>query len=258
MRDFFWAILGASWIRHIYVLRGRPDSPWIPAFNNLSIAAAHFGIILVLWQVMRKRKESEFRWVALLFGMFNGIRCLTQSLGVWPFWHPAYELHSGFRAATAVLAVATAVALIRSLPALRRLPSAADLEREIGERRIAEEAALEKEERLRNFVESVQDYAMYMVDLKGVIQSWNSGAERMTGYSAEEIMSTGVRRNSLAATARNFWANPRISWFQSDCAKSAVQAGSGSSNRRSGLVRPPEASACACARTAASSRRRSP
>jgi PAS domain S-box-containing protein len=194
MHEALQAILGADWFPHVFVLRTKPDTPWIPAFNNLSIAAAHFGIILVLWQVMRKRKESEFRWIALLFGMFNGIRCLTQSLGIWPFWHLDYELHWGFRAATAVLAVATAVALVQSLPALHRLPSASDLEKEIEERRRAEEAALEKEERLRNFVESVQDYAMYMVDLEGVIQSWNSGAERMTGYSADEMIGHNCSR----------------------------------------------------------------
>jgi PAS domain S-box-containing protein len=194
MHESLQAILGTDWFPHVYVLRTRPDIPWISAFTNLSIAAAHFGIVLVLWQVMRKRKESEFRWVALLFGMFNGIRCLTQSLGVWPFWHPFYELHWGFRVATAALAVSTAVVLARSLPALHRLPSATDLEKEIKERRSAEEAALEKEERLRNFVESVQDYAMYMIDLHGVIRSWNSGAERMTGYAAEEIIGHNCSR----------------------------------------------------------------
>lgn len=194
MHESFQALLGADWFPHVYVLRTRSDSPWIPAFNNLSIAAAHLGIVLMLWQVMRKRKESEFRWVALLFGMFNGIRCLTQTLGIWPFWHLSYELHWGFRAVTAVLAVGTAVALVRSLPAMHRLPSAAELEKEIEERRLAEEAALEKEERLRNFVESVQDYAMYMIDLEGVIQSWNSGAERMTGYRADEVIGQSCSR----------------------------------------------------------------
>jgi PAS domain S-box-containing protein len=194
MRESLQAILGADWFPHVYVLRSRPDAPWISALTNLSIAAAHFGIVLVLWQVMRKRKESQFRWIALLFGMFNGIRCLTQALGIWPFWHPFYELHWGFRAVTAVLAVSTAVALARSLPALHRLPSATDLEKEIKERRGAEEAALEKEERLRNFVESVQDYAMYMIDLHGVIRSWNSGAERMTGYTAGEAIGHNCSR----------------------------------------------------------------
>lgn len=47
---------------------------------------------------------------------------------------------------------------------------------------------LESENRFRLMVESIQDYAMFMVDLKGNISSWNRGAERLTGYTEEEIL----------------------------------------------------------------------
>ena len=43
----------------------------------------------------------------------------------------------------------------------------------------------------RNFkllVDSVTDYAMYMLDAEGNIVSWNSGAERLKGYTAEELL----------------------------------------------------------------------
>jgi PAS domain S-box-containing protein len=44
------------------------------------------------------------------------------------------------------------------------------------------------EERFRLLVESVQDYAIFMLDPGGHIQTWNPGARRMKGYSAEEII----------------------------------------------------------------------
>ncbi|HTF96795.1 MAG TPA: PAS domain S-box protein [Cellvibrio sp.] len=47
---------------------------------------------------------------------------------------------------------------------------------------------LESENRFRLMVESIQDYAMFMVDLKGNISSWNRGAERLTGYIEDEIL----------------------------------------------------------------------
>ena len=37
-------------------------------------------------------------------------------------------------------------------------------------------------------VQSVTDYAIYMLDTEGRVSSWNSGAQRFKGYSANEIM----------------------------------------------------------------------
>ena len=37
-------------------------------------------------------------------------------------------------------------------------------------------------------VESVKDYAIFMLDAEGVVSSWNPGAERLKGYSAKEIL----------------------------------------------------------------------
>ena len=44
------------------------------------------------------------------------------------------------------------------------------------------------EESFRLMVESVTDYAIVMLDPVGVVVSWNSGAQRIKGYSAEEIV----------------------------------------------------------------------
>ncbi len=50
-------------------------------------------------------------------------------------------------------------------------------------------AALEESERrFRLLVESVQDYAIVMLDPGGRIASWNRGAERLKGYTAEEVV----------------------------------------------------------------------
>ena len=46
----------------------------------------------------------------------------------------------------------------------------------------------ESERRFRLFVDGVTDYAIFMLDTKGVITNWNSGAERIKGYHAQEII----------------------------------------------------------------------
>jgi PAS domain S-box-containing protein len=61
----------------------------------------------------------------------------------------------------------------------------------------AENAALEElrksEERFRLLVEVVEDYAIFMLDPTGHIVSWNSGAQRSQGYTAEEIIGQHFR-----------------------------------------------------------------
>ena len=46
----------------------------------------------------------------------------------------------------------------------------------------------QSEERFRLMVESVRDYAIFMLDPDGYISSWNRGAELNKGYKAEEII----------------------------------------------------------------------
>ena len=46
----------------------------------------------------------------------------------------------------------------------------------------------QSEERFKLLVEGVKDYAIFMLDANGFVASWNSGAERINGYSADEII----------------------------------------------------------------------
>lgn len=56
-----------------------------------------------------------------------------------------------------------------------------------------EQALLENEERLRLLIEGVREYAIFQLDPSGHVISWNSGAQRMKGYRAEDVLGKHIR-----------------------------------------------------------------
>lgn len=65
--------------------------------------------------------------------------------------------------------------------------------RDITERKHAEEARQESEERLRSIVQSTCD-AIILMDTRGHVAFWNSGAEKIFGYTAQEIVGQPMTR----------------------------------------------------------------
>lgn len=64
----------------------------------------------------------------------------------------------------------------------------AKITRDCTEHRRLRDDTLDHERRFRYLVQSVTDYAIYMLDTNGIVSNWNAGAQRTKGYTANEIV----------------------------------------------------------------------
>ncbi|MBM3530689.1 MAG: PAS domain S-box protein [Alphaproteobacteria bacterium] len=107
--------------------------------------------------------------------------------------HAAFRNDSGFCVEERVVRPDGAVRHLQSIGEVIRNESGEAVRmlgvcHDITERREAEQALRTSEERYRLLVDSIHDYAIFMLDPSGHVMSWNSGAARIQGYSAREIV----------------------------------------------------------------------
>ena len=60
--------------------------------------------------------------------------------------------------------------------------------RDATEQRAVQDELRRQDQQIRSIVESVHDYAIYMLDADGYVITWNAGGQRIKGYTADEIL----------------------------------------------------------------------
>ncbi|MCR5872925.1 PAS domain S-box protein [Phenylobacterium sp. J426] len=70
----------------------------------------------------------------------------------------------------------------------------AEITRDMTAERTARDDLMQSERRFRLLVESVVDYAIFMLDVNGTVTNWNAGAERIKGYRADEVVGSHFSR----------------------------------------------------------------
>jgi PAS domain S-box-containing protein len=159
------------------------ESPliWLHLISDAVIALAYFSIPVALVKLVRSRRDLKFNGIFICFAVFILACGAGHVLNVIAIWSPVYRFEGIVKLITAIASVATAVVLWPMIPKIISIPSAATLLATNEELRLSSE-------RLRRLIESAKEYAIFMLDPQGCIQTWNIGAQRLKGYTAEQAI----------------------------------------------------------------------
>lgn len=128
---------------HCYLWR--PDILWTHILSDVTIALSYFAIPVVLILFLKQRRqELIYTDLLVLFSAFIFLCGMTHLSAIYVTWYPAYELQGWLKAATALVSLATAIALIPRLPMLITLPRVQRIYEET--QKALDEAKLEKQE----------------------------------------------------------------------------------------------------------------
>ncbi|AWN48149.1 sensor histidine kinase [Methylobacterium terrae] len=165
------------------------DPAWVAVSVLIAVVAATVAIRLALTESgLGQRAAASGAMGLAIAGMhYAAMRGLL-------FTHSAEAGHGALGAGVDQVRLAAGVTAVTFLVLALAL-SAATIDRRFSQRAAREAAALRaSEERYRLLLQSVTDYAIFMLDRDGVVANWNAGARRIKGYEAEEIVGAHFSR----------------------------------------------------------------
>ena len=196
MNDFLvifpWSDLAtASFMPHGMCYLWKPWLVGLHLVSNGVIALSYFSIPVTLIYILRKRSDIPFNGIFLLFAAFILCCGTGHAFDIWTLWHPNYWISGWIRFTTALVSLATAIALIAKIPQILTLPSPSQvaninqqLKEKIAELEQKEVTIRQQEQFLRSIYDNVRE-AIFVVDIEsdGIFryQGFNVAAEKLTG-----------------------------------------------------------------------------
>ena len=184
--DFF-AIKGL--IPHGYCLSWDPLLLWLHLISDLLITFAYYSIPLILIYFIRQRKDFPYPWLVALFAGFIIACGTTHLLSAITIWIPLYWLDGLVKAVTALVSLTTAALMLWVIPRALSLPSTAQLQAEIRQRKAAEEALRESKYRWKFAIEGSGD-GVWDWDLQTNEVRYSKRWKEMLGYAENDILPT--------------------------------------------------------------------
>ncbi|MDI1230052.1 MAG: ATP-binding protein [Methylobacter sp.] len=176
-----------DFLPHGYCLSWSPVLLWLHVIADILITLSYYSIPLILIYFIRKRKSFPYPWLVVMFAGFIIACGTTHLLSAITIWIPLYWLDGLFKGITAILSIATAFLMLWITPRALSLPSAEQLQAEIEQRKVAEKALRESENKLAVILDSVESL-IYIKDNNHQYQYANRPVRQLFGKGMEDII----------------------------------------------------------------------
>jgi signal transduction histidine kinase len=124
-------LFGGGFMPHGHCYFWRPDILWMHVISDGIIALAYFSIPVTLLFFLRRRPDVPFPALIALFALFIVLCGTGHVLEIWTVWQPVYALQGVEKAATALVSILTAVALVPVIPQALAMRTPAQLQAEV-------------------------------------------------------------------------------------------------------------------------------
>jgi len=199
----FLELAGNGWMPHGFCIQWTPSILWSYVISDALIALSYYSIPFALAYFVWRRKDLQFRWIFLMFSAFILACGTTHLFSILLLWQPFYWIDAILKSITAIFSIVTAIYLVRVIPQALRLPSPAELEREIEQRNLSQRALQDSEtnlrilsEQLTMLIETIPD-AIFLKDGEGRLIIANEFAKRL--FKLHDIAWQGKTNLELAS-----------------------------------------------------------
>jgi PAS domain S-box-containing protein len=189
LEDFF----NSSYMPHGHCYFWKPEILWTHVISDVMIAASYFSIPILLFYIINKRDDWQFKGIFILFSAFIFLCGITHIVSIFTIWNGIYGIHGLTKAATAIVSFITATALMGLAPKILSLPTVKEIEeskeRLLQEKALSDQLANEREH--KRFLSSMFDVApigLLVISEKGAIQMVNQDLLNFTDYSEKELL----------------------------------------------------------------------